>query len=487
MRRIYRITCLVILAILCSITIAYADSSYSNENINGIKINYITINMDNQNIKPVILNANNQMNSSESLEVMAKNEGAFAAVNGTYFEAYGGTPVSWGSIIKDGKILHISNGGSVFGITDDGKFLVDRLSFDFEGYVNGVYRAIPWRINHPSIEEDAITIFTPEYGVPVGVSMGAKAVVVSNGRVDNISTSDFNVPADGFAIVYNSSAAYLVDERYKVGDEVYYKVNIRTTFTNPSDWENVVCGLGAGPSLIINGTVTADGYAEGFTEAKINTNSAGRSFIGAKEDGSIVFGNLDSATVADAAEACKQMGLINAMCLDGGGSVALYYPSSNISMCGRKINNGLAFIEEKTIEKTAKPEILSMLVNGNKIELNAYKIENSNYFNIRDLARVLNNSSKEFDIVWDNERNAINIVTEREYSSLEEDETLSKGENTKSAYLSKSAIYLDGNKIEITAYNIDNNNYFKLRDIAEQMNFNVLLDSTNGSIIIETN
>lgn len=46
------------------------------------------------------------------------------------------------------------------------------------------------------------------------------------------------------------------------------------------------------------------------------------------------------------------MELINAMRLDGGGSIALYYPSSNISMSGRKINNGLAFVEEKLIEKT---------------------------------------------------------------------------------------------------------------------------------------
>ena len=112
-----------------------------------------------------------------------------------------------------------------------------------------------------------------------------------------------------------------------------------------------MCGLGAGPSLVINGILTADGYSEVFMDAKINTNSAGRSFIGAKEDGSIVFGNM-GATVVEAAEICKQMGLINAMCLDGGGSIALYYPSSNISMSGRKINNGLAFVEEKLIEKT---------------------------------------------------------------------------------------------------------------------------------------
>lgn len=395
MRKINKIIYMLILIVLCSTSIAYGSSSYKNENINGKNINYVTVNPDNKNIKPVILNANNQMNSAESLEVMAQKEGAFAAINGTYFEAYGGTPVSWGTIIKDKKILHISNGGPVFGITEDGKFLVDRLSFEFEGYINGVYRAIPWRINHPSAEAEAITIFTPEYGVTVAVSAGAKAVIVSKGFVEKISTADFNVPEDGFAIVYNPSVAYIADERYKAGDEVYYKVNIKTTFTDSSDWENVVCGLGAGPSLLINGLVTADGYSEGFTEAKINTNSSGRSFIGAKEDGSIVFGNMN-ATVADAAEICRQMGLVNAMCLDGGGSVALYYPSSNISMSGRNINNGLAFVErpaaaEEAVEGAAKAQMMSMDPKDNGIEPDVQNIENNSYLNIYELAAVLKN------------------------------------------------------------------------------------------------
>ncbi len=486
MKKINKTFCLLILAVLCSTNIAYGSSSYKNESINGRKVNYISVNMDNKNVKPVILNANNQLNSVESLEVMARNEGAFAAINGTYFEAYGGTPVSWGTIIKDKKILHISNGGSVFGITEDGKFLVDRLSFEFEGYINGVYRAIPWRINHPSIEAEAITIFTPEYGVAVGVNAGAKAVIVSGGRVDKISTSDFNVPEDGFAIVYNSSMAYLVDERYKVGDEVYYKVKIKTTFTNPEDWENIVCGLGAGPSLIINGLVTADGCAEGFTEAKINTNSAGRSFIGAKEDGSIVIGNM-GATVADAAETCRQMGLVNAMCLDGGGSVALYYPSSNISVSGRKINNGLAFVEEKSVEKTARPELLSVCINDKDVELNAYNIENSNYLNIYEFAATLKDSDRKFDIECLNDRNAINIVTEKECTSMVAEDKSLMDKSLKSAYLSKPDIYLDGNKVDITVYNINNDNYFKLRDIAEHMNFNISWESTKDSIIIDTN
>lgn len=470
---------------LLNVAFVYAASSYNTENINNIKTNYLSISMG-QNIKSVILNANNQMNSSDSLANMAKNAGAFAAINGTYFEAYNGNPVPWGTIIKDNKILHISNGGSVAGITYDGKLIVDRLSFDFEGYINGQYRAIPWRINHPSTESDAITIFTPEYGTSVKMNPGAKAAVVSNKKVVQIATSDFNVPSDGFAFVYNTSVAYLVDERYKIGDEVYYEVKIKTTFTNPSDWDNVASALGAGPSLIINGNITADGLAEGFTEAKINTNKATRSFIGAKADGTIVLGNMNSATVKEAAEACLQMGLVNAMCLDGGGSTALYYPSQNIFTAGRNINNGLAFVEEKITGTTAIPTSSPLIVNGEQTMLDAYNINNNNYFKIRDIALMLNNSNKQFNIEWDNSKNAINIVYDKNYSPVGGELTLSKSKHVKGAILSKSEIYLDGNKIELTAYNIGNNNYFKLRDLAEYIDFNVSWESTTNSIIINT-
>lgn len=463
-----------------------AAGSFSSQNIAGISTNYINIDMNSSNIKPVVLNASNQMNSADSLTSMAKSAGAFAAINGTYFEAYNGTPVPWGTIIKNGKILHVSNGKSVAGITSEGRLLVDILSFEFEGYINGKLRSIPWRINHPSTEAEAITVFTAEYGTKVQLQLGARAVIVKNGKVTELLSSDFTVPGDGFAIVYNSSVAYLADERFKVGDEVSYSVKIKTTYTKSEEWNDVVCALGAGPSLIINGTITADGLAEGFTEAKINTNKAARSFIGAKADGSIIIGNMDSATVREAAEVCSQMGLVNAMCLDGGGSVALYYPQANVSMSGRKINNGLAFVEEKTWGVTAVPTSSKVLVDGSNVSLTSYNIGNSNYFKLRDIAMVLDGSKKEFNVVWDNNRNAISILKNHKYVAVGGELAVQNIIIKKNAVESSSEVYLNGNKVSITAYNIDGSNYFKLRDIALSMDFDVSWDPEENTILIET-
>jgi exopolysaccharide biosynthesis protein len=462
-----------------------STSSFQNTNINGINMNYVDINM-NSNIKAAVLNADNQMNSSDSLANMAKNVGAFAAINGTYFEAYNGTPVPWGTIIKNGKIIHISNGGSVAGITSEGELIIDRLSFDFEVYINGKFRSIPWRINHPSTEADAITIFTPEYGSTVKLQPGAKAAIIKNGKVSEICISDFVVPNDGFAVVYNPSVVYLLDERFKTGDEVYYNVIIKTTFTNAEDWNDVVSALGAGPSLIINGTVTADGLAEGFFEDKINTNSASRSFIGTKSDGTITIGSMGSATVKNAAEALNQMGFVNAMCLDGGGSVALYYPTSNVSTSGRKINNGLAFVEEKITGITAVPTSSKVLLDGNDVNIEAYNIDNSNYFKLRDIAMILDGSKKSFNVEWDNSKNAINIVKNKKYSPVGAELSKVQEKSNKSAVKSSSEVYLNGKKITLTAYNIDGSNYFKLRDIAGTLDFEVIWDAVQNSVVIET-
>lgn len=179
---------------------------------------------------------------------------------------------------------------------------------------------------------------------------GALAPIVENGIVTKIATSNFELPKNAFTIVYNPSVAHLVKERFKVGDSVSWDYKIKTTFTKPEDWKNVTTAFGAGPSLIINGNITADGAAEGFTEAKINTQASSRSFVGSTKEGKIYIGNFPSATLKNAAAACKDMGLINAMCLDGGGSVALYYNGA-VKQSGRNLNNALGFVIVKQENK----------------------------------------------------------------------------------------------------------------------------------------
>lgn len=483
----FKLVELLVISIIFAMTtgVAFAaPSSYTGgADINGFKTNYITIDMNDRNVKPVMLTAGNNLCSAASVAGMAKNNGCFAAINGTYFSAYDGLPIPWGTIIKDGKVLHISNGGSVAGFTSNGRLVIDRLTFSFLGYINGECRSIPWRINHPSTEADAITIFTPEYGATVKLAAGAKAPVVVNGKVQYIATSDFTVPAGGFTIVYNPQVAYLVDERFKIGDEVRYEVEIKTTFTKKTTWDNVIQAVGAGPSLIINGQVTADGKAEQFFENKINVSKAGRTFIGADANGKVKIGTIGAATIKEAAVVCQNLGLVNAMCLDGGGSIALYNNGKAVTS-GRNVNNALGFTYSNSIQ-LVKPVTTKVRVDGNLVDLEAYNIEGNNYFKLRDLAKVLAESKKCFDVSWDNKNKAINLLPQTGYTMVGGELAFSDG-SAKSIASSNAKILKTGELISLKAYTIGGNNYFKLRDVAKEFNIGITYDDETKTVGIET-
>ena len=320
--------------------VSAADSSYNSGAVAGKSVNYVTVDLNSDVCVDMML-AGNSLTSSQSVASMAQTNGAFAAINGTYFSAYEGLPVPYGCIVQDGRLLHVS-GGCVGAFTADGRFIVDRISWEFRGWCNGNWASTPWRMNHPSEEPDSITIFTPEYGAPVTPLAGGKAVLVdAGGKVADIVTGAFWVPAGGFAISFGPAILSSANN-YHIGDSASYTYTIKPTFTRASDWENVKCAVGAGPSLLINGQVTANGEAEGFTEAKIVQYAAGRSFIGATADNKVVFGNIGSATLAEAAAVCQNLGLVNAMCLDGGGSIALYY-EGRVASGGRNVNNAIGF------------------------------------------------------------------------------------------------------------------------------------------------
>ena len=127
----------------------------------------------------------------------------------------------------------------------------------------------------------------------------------------------------------------------------------------------------------------------------------------------------------------------------------------------------------------------SVFVNGNQISFDAYNINNNNYFKLRDVAKVLNGTNKQFEVTWDSSKNAINMLSNKPYTTVGGELTSGDG-STKSATLSTSEVYVDGEQAKITAYNINGNNYFKLRDIGEIFDFSVDWNANNNSINIDT-
>ncbi|MEF2245982.1 stalk domain-containing protein [Paenibacillus sp. IITD108] len=141
---------------------------------------------------------------------------------------------------------------------------------------------------------------------------------------------------------------------------------------------------------------------------------------------------------------------------------------------------------EAVKEKAANPTSSKVVINGEQVAFDAYSIEGNNYFKLRDLAAAINGSQKQFEVTWDSENNAIELLSGKAYTKVGNELATTKNPTAKKAAPTKSKIYLDGAELELVAYKIDGNNYFKLRDIASALDFGVDWDAKLRTIAIDT-
>ncbi|MFD1953682.1 phosphodiester glycosidase family protein [Paenibacillus thailandensis] len=283
----------------------------------------------------------------QGLKDIAVSYNADAAINGTYFEAYGGIPEPYGMIMSDGIMEHVGNTGTTIGFQWDGKAVMDTLRVSIKGGTNGSFGYpngwYAYFINRtPEKGKASAILFTPRRGTHIGFAYG-KMITVSKGVVTKIETNvNAAIPKDGYVIVFNGSDASLAD-RFKPGMTVDYQIETTNADGKTVDWSQVHTAIGAGPTLVKDGKVQVDPVKEGFTSDKILTGGGARSGIAVMNDGSIMLATVPGATIKQWAEIMAKLGAKQAMNLDGGASSGLYAKGQTITPPGRQIGNALVF------------------------------------------------------------------------------------------------------------------------------------------------
>jgi hypothetical protein len=137
------------------------------------------------------------------------------------------------------------------------------------------------------------------------------------------------------------------------------------------------------------------------------------------------------------------------------------------------------------ITGTATPTPSKVHVNGAQISFEAYNINGSNYFKLRDLAASVSSTDKQFDVGYDGATKAITLTSGKPYTSVGGE--LATGDGNAKAYTTNEMIlYKDGEKIEMTSYLISGNNFLKLRDVMRLFDIGVAYDEATRNISIDT-
>lgn len=126
-------------------------------------------------------------------------------------------------------------------------------------------------------------------------------------------------------------------------------------------------------------------------------------------------------------------------------------------------------------------------LNDTQVYITGYTIGGNNYFKIRDLAWALRDTTSQFDLGWNAEARRVEVLTRRPYSGEQPENGYSWYSQPVQAALTDALLTVDGQTVDnVTAYGINGNNYYKLRDLSGLLSFSVQWLEESGSICIYT-
>jgi len=128
---------------------------------------------------------------------------------------------------------------------------------------------------------------------------------------------------------------------------------------------------------------------------------------------------------------------------------------------------------------------LIKLPDNKQATVTAYNINGNNYIKLRDLAYIMNGTAKQFEVSYDAKKNTVSVTSGKPYTVIGGEMT-NKNAASQIPAPATAKIYVDGKEIDFTAYNINGNNYFKLRDIMRVFDIYVGYSETADIITVNT-
>ncbi|HIW47673.1 MAG TPA: family 10 glycosylhydrolase [Firmicutes bacterium] len=135
---------------------------------------------------------------------------------------------------------------------------------------------------------------------------------------------------------------------------------------------------------------------------------------------------------------------------------------------------------------TAVPSSSRVLVNGVAEDFETYVIDDYTYFKLRDIASAVNYTEKQFETTYDTSASAIRITTGTPYTPVGDELSRSGTTSSKTALENRMTILVDGKETALSSYNIDGYTYYKLRDVAQAVDFGVSWSENTNTIGIVT-
>ena len=131
---------------------------------------------------------------------------------------------------------------------------------------------------------------------------------------------------------------------------------------------------------------------------------------------------------------------------------------------------------------SALPNDAPFRVDGQAAAPTAFLIDGSNYIKLRDIAAMLADTEKGFAVAYDLATDSVALAGGRTYTPLGTELAGVRDAAVVQAGAGSQQITLDGAPLTLTAYMIDDENYVKLRDLAQAIDCGITYDPATQAV-----
>ena len=292
-------------------------------------------------LQPKVALAQGQIGKATALHNYASYfQSPVAMINGTYFNPTGKYPDPYGTIITGGETVQTNNLGTTVGFTAEKEVRIADLDVEIKGIVLENDRIVhswgAFGLNHtPSPEEPSLYIFTTVRGSNIGFDYGTAVIVDKEGNIlDCVTNTDAFIPPGGCVITFTEYLQKEALQHFIKGRQVTYEIIFKDKKGDYVDWSDVQEAFTCWPLIIKDGQIVAPA-------SKV---PAIRSALALSPEGRIILISTTPATLGQLGTILQEdLGVAQAINLDGGGSAGLLLHGLTITKPSRPVPNALVF------------------------------------------------------------------------------------------------------------------------------------------------
>jgi hypothetical protein len=338
------------------------DPQVTYRHYNGaLNINVIDANLASGEVSARPVLASNTFNHLEGVKMEAAQSKAIAAVNANYFKR-NGTPL--GTLIVDNEWVT----GNLYdrvcmGFTKSGYARMDRVNL--HGVLKTSNPELPsiWinNLNQPRCHGAKLVMYTDHWGSSVQLAYdGCLLAVDSEGRITERQDRQIAIPKAGYVLSDSKTSSI---SKLKIGDVVSLQWDPK-----PSSWGDVVQAVSGGPILVKEGQVYVDLKDESFRKSWTSSRITARTVLGVTRNNHLLLVTVEGPhTLWDIAKFMQELGAVDAMNLDGGGSTTMVVQGKivtrNAAHTQRAVASALAIVPVSAEEKYRTASVPSWLMN----------------------------------------------------------------------------------------------------------------------------